>query len=236
MKGHGQCVALRSTTSFRTFLFVQRISLTLDFWCVGIDSKERERERENIDTFRIRSSSTTLYCDSIFTIYILCVEKEREIVDAKTLESPPERFSGREREREMSMREKEDDEGGDESCVKIDGAAKKINKWKSLKEMKEYLQARHEKKVKQCYRNGGQTYLHFAAYLGAVDATNMLIEDNAKVNAVDHLQCTALHWAAEKGHVDVAKVLIQNGVDVNAIDKDDRTDFTGQLGEDMLTL
>ena len=62
-----------------------------------------------------------------------------------------------------------------------------------------------------------ETYLHFAAYLGDVDATKMLIEDNAEVNAGDERQ-TALHWAAEKGHVDVAKVLIQNGADVNAVD------------------
>ena len=61
--------------------------------------------------------------------------------------------------------------------------------------------------------------MHFAAYLGDVDATKMLIEDNAEVNAVEMIQRTALHWAAEKGHVDVVKVLIQNGADVNAVDK-----------------
>ena len=43
--------------------------------------------------------------------------------------------------REMSMREGEGDEGDDERIsVKIDGdSKKKINRWKSLKEMKEYL-------------------------------------------------------------------------------------------------
>ena len=77
-----------------------------------------------------------------------------------------------------------------------------------------------EKKGRRCLeRNEGQTYLHFAAYLGDVDATKMLIEDNAEVNAVDDDKWTALHLAAEKGHVDVAKVLIQNGADVNAVDE-----------------
>ena len=65
--------------------------------------------------------------------------------------------------------------------------------------------------------------MHFAAFLGDVDATKMLIEDNADVNAVDKYKYTALHWAADKGHVDVAKVLIQNGVDVNAVDESKQT-------------
>ena len=51
--------------------------------------------------------------------------------------------------REMSMREGEGDEGGDErKSVKIDGDSKKKTKrWKSLKEMKEYLRIEYEKRV-----------------------------------------------------------------------------------------
>ena len=124
------------------------------------------------------------------------------------------------------MRERGGDNGGDERIsVKIDGdSKKKINRWKSLKEMKEYLRSEFEKKTKSVERNERQTYLHFAAYLGDADAAEiLLIEDNAEVNAGDDDEWTALHLAAEKGHVDVAKVLIQNGADVNAVYKYDRT-------------
>ena len=102
--------------------------------------------------------------------------------------------------------------------MKIDEEFKKTNGWKTLKEMKEYLRKEFEKKTKTWQRNEGQRYLHFAAYLGDVDATKMLIEDKAEVNAGDEKSQTALHFAAEKGHVDVVKVLIQNGADVNAVD------------------
>ena len=95
--------------------------------------------------------------------------------------------------------------------MKIDGDSKKMNSWKSLKEMKEYLRSEFEKKTESDERNEGQTYLHFAAYLGDVDATKILIEDNAEVNAVDKGKQTPMHVAAENGHVDVVKVLIQNG-------------------------
>ena len=51
----------------------------------------------------------------------------------------------------MSRREREDDddEGGDErKSVKIDrDIKKKTNRWKSLKEMKEYLRIEYEKRV-----------------------------------------------------------------------------------------
>ena len=86
--------------------------------------------------------------------------------------------------------------------------------------MKEYLRSEFEKKVKSWERERkiGGTYLHFAAYLGDVDATKVLIENNADVNAVDEEKFPVLHYAAQDGHVDVAKTLIQNGADVNAVD------------------
>ena len=50
-------------------------------------------------------------------------------------------FSKRERE-EMSTRQREDNDGDDGKCVKIDeDSKKKIKRWKSLKEMKEYLRS-----------------------------------------------------------------------------------------------
>ena len=82
-------------------------------------------------------------------------ERERERKKERKKErSIDEQDFQREREREismreMSMREGEGDEGGDErESVKIDGDSKKKTKrWKSLKEMKEYLRIEYEKRV-----------------------------------------------------------------------------------------
>ena len=77
----------------------------------------------------------------------------------------------------MSTRERGIDEGGEKrKSVKIDGdSKKKVKRWKSLKEMKNYLRSEFEKRTKYWERNGGETYLKFAAYLGDVDATKMLM-------------------------------------------------------------
>ena len=64
------------------------------------------------------------------------------------------------------MKESENVDGEDKRCVKIDTNSKKTNGWKTLKEMKEYLRSEFEKKTTTWERNEGQTYLHFAAYLG----------------------------------------------------------------------
>eukprot|EP00938_MAST-03A_sp_MAST-3A-sp1_P001506 g1506.t1 len=120
----------------------------------------------------------------------------------------------------MSKRQRENvDEGDDGISVKNDRDSKKMNRWKSLNKMKEYLQSEFEKKNWHEDKRG-TTYIHFAAYLGDIDAMKMLIEDNADVNRVDRVKGTALHLAARKGHVDVVKVLIENGADVNAVDED----------------
>ena len=68
-------------------------------------------------------------------------------------------------------------------------------------------------------RNEGGRYLHFAAHLGDVDATKMLFEKGADVNAVEKDKWAPLHIAAEQGHVDVASILLQKGADVNAVQK-----------------
>ena len=74
-------------------------------------------------------------------------ERRERSYDLKTFEPTGKIFKQRERE-EMSKREREEDKGGDERCVKIDGDSKKTNSWKSLKEMKEYLRSEFEKKTK----------------------------------------------------------------------------------------
>ena len=107
--------------------------------------------------------------------------------------------------------------------MKIDDGTKKTNSWKSLKEMKEYLGREFEKKTGPYDRIGEETYLHFAAFLGHVEAIKVLLENGSDMNAVNKIEETALHVAAEHGHVDVMKVLIQNGADVNAVEEDEWT-------------
>ena len=72
--------------------------------------------------------------------------------------------------------------------------------------MKESLRIQFEKEA--CWiRKGeasGETYLHFAAFMGYIEAANALIQDDADVNAVDKLERTALHIAAGEGHVEFA--------------------------------
>ena len=85
----------------------------------------------------------------------------------------------------------------------------------ALKKMKEYLRSEFEKKAETWQRNEGQTYLHFAAYLGDVDATKMLIEDNAEVNACDNCKYTALHDAAERGYAGCTLQLLCFGAEID---------------------
>jgi len=61
--------------------------------------------------------------------------------------------------------------------------------------------------------------------LGALDeeATRILLDAGAKVNARDAEECTPLHWAAEYGHSSIARILLQHGADVDARDHRQRT-------------
>ena len=120
--------------------------------------------------------------------------------------------------REMSKRERDEkeDEGGVEKRMKMGCVSEaqeilEISKEvkEKLKKMKAFLKSEYEKNCR--YGDRGETYLHYAAYLGHVEATKLLLENGVEVNAVNEIKYTALHYAAEEGHVDVAKVLIQNG-------------------------
>ena len=132
----------------------------------------------------------------------------------------------------MSKREREtkDDDGGGEKRMKIDNDPEILNALETLKKMKEnlkkmkenlkkikeYLHREFEKKMPVKNKKGGETYLHFAAFMGYIEAANALIQDDADVNAVDKLERTALHIAAGEGHVEFAKVLIENRADLDA--------------------
>ena len=134
-------------------------------------------------------------------------------------------------ENTYSEEEEEEESSSSEEEEEMNEMEKLLHKWswKSSKEMKEYLKSAFEEYPEPVYseywaRNEGETCMHYAAFLGDVDAVKILfIEDKSNVNAVDGYDWTPLHMGAFHGHVDVVKVLIQNGADVNAVDCDKAT-------------
>ena len=68
----------------------------------------------------------------------------------------------------------------------------------------------------------GDTYLTAlgtAAQCGSVELAAIMIENGAKVNAVDDQGNTPLHIAVQEGHVGVVKVLLDKGAEVDAKEK-----------------
>ena len=170
----------------------------------------------------------------MIVIQFLCWERERERERGEEKERRRRaRFSKRclrERERWVWKRERAMRERGAWRLLEI---SRKEASWKSLKEMKEYLRASSENWV--WWRNEGQRYLHFAAYLN-VDATKiLLIEDNAEVNA--GMNTNAQHFTTQLGKdmLPLWKCWFRTVLLWTLSVKRMRQHFT-VLGEDMLTL
>jgi len=64
--------------------------------------------------------------------------------------------------------------------------------------------------------SNGETPLHLAAFNGHRDVAEVLLANNANVDAKDNHGNTPLHWAAANGHKDVAELLLANNAAVNA--------------------
>jgi ankyrin repeat protein len=66
----------------------------------------------------------------------------------------------------------------------------------------------------------GWTPLHLAAFFGALDAAQLLIDAGADLQAVSRnaLDNTPLHAATAGGHTEIALLLIERGADVTATD------------------
>ena len=79
---------------------------------------------------------------------------------------------------------------------------RKIEQEKSLLEI-ETLRSEYEKN--KGYVSGGETALHFAAFLGHADVVKVLIQNGSKLNAGNERKQTALHFATQKGHVTLRK-------------------------------
>ncbi|MDE0042560.1 MAG: ankyrin repeat domain-containing protein, partial [Candidatus Poribacteria bacterium] len=62
----------------------------------------------------------------------------------------------------------------------------------------------------------GVSPLSWAALLGQTEIAELLIQNEADVNARNRDGGTALHGAAFLGHADIAELLVRKGADVNA--------------------
>jgi ankyrin repeat protein len=69
----------------------------------------------------------------------------------------------------------------------------------------------------------GQTALHVAALNGRADVAELLLANDAEVDAKAYNGGTPLHCAALMGHKDVVKLLLDHKAAVNAKDKQDNT-------------
>jgi cytohesin len=67
------------------------------------------------------------------------------------------------------------------------------------------------------------TPLHVAALKGHKDVAELLLTNNAGVNAKNYYGRTPLHFAAAAGHKDVVELLLAHGADVNVKDNCDQT-------------
>ena len=47
----------------------------------------------------------------------------------------------------------------------------------------------------------------------------MLLENKAKINALDKKERQAMHWACFMGHIDVVMTLVEHGADLTCSDK-----------------
>lgn len=67
----------------------------------------------------------------------------------------------------------------------------------------------------------GYGLLHIAVYDGSINVVELLLDEGADVNLLNHRNESALHLAAERDFQDIAKILLQHGADIN------RRSFTG---------
>ncbi len=78
-----------------------------------------------------------------------------------------------------------------------------------------------------------------AGSLGELDDVERLLDDGARVDAVDATGRTALVAAAYGNHVEVAEVLVEAGADVNVQDETQQSAFliaTSEVGDDLRLL
>jgi ankyrin repeat protein len=84
----------------------------------------------------------------------------------------------------------------------------------------------------------GFTALHLAAFFAHPDATRVLLDGGAAVDAVstNPMRVTPLHSGAASGHLEVCRLLVERGADVNAVQRDSYTPLhaAAQSGDERL--
>ena len=93
--------------------------------------------------------------------------------------------------------------------------------------------------MEQPFDPTGWPILHWAVYLGNLEAVKVLLRSGARVNTPDIYGATALHWAAWGGKHTIAKHLLNNGASCRAMDIKRRTakDWAIMMGQnDMIRL
>jgi ankyrin repeat protein len=72
-------------------------------------------------------------------------------------------------------------------------------------------------------RAGGATTLMFAAYVGAVELAEDLVQRGADLRAQDDEGFSALMYAANAGQGEITRLLVEAGADVNQVDHEGST-------------
>jgi cytohesin len=65
----------------------------------------------------------------------------------------------------------------------------------------------------------GETPLHLAAFMGHKETVELLLANNAEVNATNNYRRMPLHYAAGHGRKEIVQLLLANKAEVNASDK-----------------
>jgi len=65
----------------------------------------------------------------------------------------------------------------------------------------------------------GLTSLHWAGYLGDLQAVSNLVDHNAELNAKTNMGVTALMAAAQSGYLDMVQDLVEKGADIDTTDQ-----------------
>ena len=69
------------------------------------------------------------------------------------------------------------------------------------------------------YNFNGETALIYASTEGHLAILNILLDNQADINAQDHTGSTPLHLASFNGHLSIVETLVEQGAEINIQDK-----------------
>jgi choloylglycine hydrolase len=102
---------------------------------------------------------------------------------------------------------------------------------KHIERYARYCELSLSKKDLQTEKNKyGLTSLHWAAYLGDLQAVRTLVDHNTELNTQTKTGTTALMGAAQSGHLEVVRYLVEKGADIDSKDTSGDTALVIALG------